>query len=135
MTLSAYPKTIIRFSDKICIIIPSYNDGNNLKECILSVLKSTHPVMEIIVIDDGSKTDDAKKIVESFNCEPEVAIVYKKKDNGGPSSARNAGLYIAKGEWIVFLDSDDTMLPNSIKSKFDYFNSCNNKKNIATIII
>ena len=133
MTLSAYPKTINQFSDKISIIITTYNDGNNLKEAILSVLKSTYPLFEIIVIDDGSKTDEAKKIVESLISELDLTIVYKKKDNGGPSSARNAGLYIAKGEWIVFLDSDDTMLPNSIKSKFDFFNSCNDKKNIAGI--
>ncbi|MDC3244821.1 glycosyltransferase family 2 protein [Gammaproteobacteria bacterium] len=120
-SISSNQKKHIR---QVSVIIPTYNDGNKLKEAIISVSNSSYPLYEIIVVDDGSITLDAKLIVDSLISSINVPLIYKRKDNGGPSSARNLGIHSSHGNWIAFLDSDDTMLPNSIESKFNHLDSC-----------
>ena len=80
-----------------------------------SILDQTLKPIEIIVIDDGSKDDSAKEIVNSYINSTEIPIIFKKKKNGGPSSARNIGIHIAKGEFILFIDADDELLSDSIE--------------------
>jgi glycosyltransferase involved in cell wall biosynthesis len=90
---------------KISIIIPVYNVEKYLAECVDSVLAQTFTDFECILIDDGS-LDRSPSICDEY-AEKDCRIKVIHKKNGGVSSARNAGLDIAQGEWIVFIDSDD----------------------------
>ncbi len=89
----------------ISIIVPIYNVEHYLSRCIDSILSQTYQNMEIILVDDGSK-DGSELIADQYAKNHSIVKVIHKK-NGGLSSARNAGLKIAKGEWIAFVDSDD----------------------------
>ncbi len=88
------------------VIIPVYNTESYLKACLNSVSKQNFRDYEIILVDDGS-TDNSGKICDEFAAEYEGGCRVIHKENGGLSSARNAGLEVAKGKWIVFVDSDD----------------------------
>lgn len=91
---------------ELSIIIPVYNVEKYIVRCIQSVLEQNYRNYEIILVDDGS-TDSSGQICDSFCIKyPSVIHVIHKK-NGGLSSARNAGLDMARGHYIMFLDSDD----------------------------
>ena len=100
---------------KTSVIITTFNDAGYLKRSIPSVVNQTSKPKEIIIIDDGSSDNQAKEIVDSFNNHTDISIILKKKKNGGPSSARNVGIKLAKGEFILFLDADDELLENSLE--------------------
>ena len=87
------------------VIVPVYNVEDFLEECVNSVRNQTYRDIEIILVDDGSP-DRCPDICDKFAKEDErIRVIHKK--NGGSSSARNSGLDIASGEYILFLDSDD----------------------------
>ena len=89
----------------ISIIIPVYNAAKYLERSLGSVLKQTYRNLEIITVDDGSK-DDSLELLNSFAAsDSRVKVIHK--ENGGSSSARNAGLKISTGEYIGFIDADD----------------------------
>lgn len=90
---------------KFSIIIPVYNVENYLSECLDSVIKQTIMDLEIICVNDGTK-DHSREILEEYQ-KQDARIQIIDKVNGGLSSARNAGLAAATGEYILFLDSDD----------------------------
>lgn len=90
---------------KFTIIIPVYNVERYIEECITSVLTQTYQNYEIILIDDGS-TDKSGMICDKFERNYSQVIVLHKQ-NGGLSSARNAGIQLSKGDYIIFLDGDD----------------------------
>lgn len=92
-------------NEKISIIVPVYNAEKTLKECVNSLIKQTYSNIEIILVNDGSK-DDSLRICKEF-AEKDSRIIVIDKPNGGVSSARNAGLDIASGEYVMFCDSDD----------------------------
>jgi hypothetical protein len=77
-----------------------------------SVLAQTHPPLEIIVVDDGSTDDGTQKVLKINN--PKINLV--RQENKGPGAARNAGLAIAKGKYISFLDADDEWLPSFLET-------------------
>ena len=87
----------------VSVIIPCFNSEQYLSQCLKSVTSQTYEDLEIIIINDGS-TDGTANIVNSIN---DDRIRYHYKENGGLSSARNAGIEISKGSCIAFLDSDD----------------------------
>lgn len=90
---------------KFTVIIPVYNVEDYLDECINSVLNQSYKNYEIILVDDGS-TDESGIICDRFEKDnPQIMVIHKK--NGGLSSARNIGIQLAKGDYVVFLDSDD----------------------------
>jgi len=89
----------------ISVIIPVYNVENYLCRCVESVLIQDYSDLEIILVNDGS-TDKSSQMCDSL-AEKDSRIVVLHKENGGLSSARNAGLDICKGEYISFIDSDD----------------------------
>lgn len=89
----------------VSIIVPVYNAERYLKRCIQSLLNQTYEKVEIILVDDGSKDNSLRICDEYASSEKRIKVIHKK--NGGVSSARNAGLNIAKGEYIQFVDSDD----------------------------
>jgi glycosyltransferase involved in cell wall biosynthesis len=88
----------------VTVVIPTYNYGEYLSDAIESALKQTYKNLEVIVIDDGS-SDNTEEIVKRYD----GRLSYYFKENGGISSARNYGMLKAKGEYIVFLDSDDKL--------------------------
>src|SRR2546423_2847131 len=91
---------------RISIIISSYNYARFLREAIDSALTQTYPYVEVIVVDDGS-TDDSPRMIREYG-ERVRAII---KPNGGQASAWNAGFAASGGDAIIFLDSDDLLLP------------------------
>ncbi len=103
---------------KISVIVPVYNVEQYLKKCLDSILSQTFSNIEIICVNDGS-TDKSRKILEEYK-KKDSRIIIVDKENGGLSSARNAGMKIAKGEFFSFIDSDDwvdiTMLEKLYKN-------------------
>ena len=89
----------------ISIIVPVYNVEKYLRKCIESIINQTYKNLEIILIDDGS-TDESGKICDEFK-KKDKRIIVEHILNNGVSNARNTGLYLAKGNWVVFVDSDD----------------------------
>lgn len=89
----------------ISVIVPVYNAERYLARCIDSILTQTYNNFELILVDDGS-TDCSGKICDKYaKADARIKVVHK--ENGGVSTARNAGIDIAKGEYITFIDSDD----------------------------
>jgi glycosyltransferase involved in cell wall biosynthesis len=93
-------------NNSVSCVIPVFNGERFLAEAIESVLAQSRPVMEIIVVDDGS-TDGTQQAASRF----EKRVTYLRQDNAGPASARNRGIERATGEFVAFLDSDDLWLP------------------------
>lgn len=89
----------------ISVIVPCYKQAQFLDECLQSVYNQTYPNWECIIINDGSP-DHTEEIAEKW-LEKDNRFRYIYKENGGLSSARNEGIRVAKGEWILPLDADD----------------------------
>lgn len=102
-------------SSLVSIIIPCYNQGQFLAEAIQSAIGQDYGQKEIIVVNDGS-TDNTKEVAAKFL----HTIKYIEQENRGLSSARNAAIRIAKGDYMAFLDSDDVLLPGSIARRVEY---------------
>lgn len=94
-------------SPLISVIVPVYNTEKYLDQCIQSVLAQTYTNWELLLIDDGS-TDSSGAICDKYAAQDNRIRVFHK-ENGGVSSARNLGLDNAQGEWISFIDADDTV--------------------------
>ncbi len=94
---------------RISVVIPSYNGARYLPETLESVLGQTHLPDEIIVVDDGSTDNTAEVVLPYLG-----RIRYIRQANGGVSAARNAGLSLATGNWVAFLDSDDVWHPDKL---------------------
>jgi glycosyltransferase involved in cell wall biosynthesis len=94
----------------ISVIIPCYNSARFLGETIESVLAQGYPNLEIIAVDDGS-TDDSAKIAAQY---PGVTCIFQ--DNAGVAAARNNGFLHSTGEYVVFLDHDDRLMPGALNS-------------------
>ena len=94
--------------EKISVIVPVYKIKEQyLKECIESISKQTYSNLEIILVDDGSP-DKCGEICDALAKDDDRIIVIHK-ENGGLSSARNAGMQVMKGDYITFVDSDDVL--------------------------
>ncbi len=104
-------------NDLVSIIIPSYNAARYVQEAINSALDQTHKNIEVIVIDDGS-TDETKNILEPYATAQKIKYFFQ--ENKGLSAARNAGVKIAKGEYIALLDADDIFLPEKIEEQVQF---------------
>lgn len=101
----------------ISIIVPVYNMENYLSVCVDSILAQTYTNLEIILVNDGSKDSSAQICDEYAEKDTRIKVVHKA--NGGLSSARNAGMDIATGEYIGFVDSDDSIRPNFFEILYD----------------
>ncbi len=94
---------------RISVIVPVYNTEAYLPACVESLLRQTHEALELIFVDDGS-TDGSAAILDAYaKQDTRVRVIHKP--NGGVSSARNAGIGAATGDYIGFVDSDDTVEP------------------------
>lgn len=102
---------------KVSVIIPIYNVRDYIEECLVSVVNQTLTEIEIICVDDGT-LDDSMDIIEKYAV-TDKRIVILHKENGGLSSARNAGLKFAQGEYVYFLDSDDLIIESTLENLYD----------------
>lgn len=116
---------------KFSIIVPVYNTEKYINRCLDSILNQTYKNYELIIVNDGS-TDNSQKIIDKYKINSYI------KENGGPGDARNYGLSKAKGDYILFVDSDDYIdenlldtLNKSIKNediiRFQYYKEVNNE--------
>lgn len=101
----------------VSVIVPVYNVESYLEKCILSLVSQTYKNLEIILVDDGS-TDKSSEICDEWALQDSrIRVIHKK--NGGLSDARNAGLDVATGEYIAFVDSDDYIENNMISVLYE----------------
>ena len=98
--------------ETVSVIIPMYNYGQYLDEAIQSVLDQTVKAHEIICVSDGA-IDDSVEIAKKYS------VIIVEKENGGLSSARNAGIKVATGKYIMSFDSDDILRPQAIEKHLD----------------
>ena len=92
---------------KISVVIPMYNVEDYLRECLNNIIGQTLKDIEIICVDDGSPDNSAQIVTEYIEKHKDKNIKLIRKPNGGLSSARNAALDVAQGEYVYFIDSDD----------------------------
>lgn len=103
----------------ISIIVPIYNTEKYLEQCVTSLLSQTYRNLQIILVDDGS-TDGSSKLCDVFAAkDSRVQVIHQK--NQGVSAARNAGLDVMAGEYLLFVDGDDALLPNTIEATLHGF--------------
>lgn len=102
---------------KTSVIIPIYNTGSYLEECIDSVFNQTQKEIEVIAINDGSTDDSWEVLLRLQKKYPELIII--KQENHGQGYTRNVGIESAKGEYIYFLDSDDYILKDTLESCYE----------------
>ena len=118
MLLTLKKEDHMNTNPKISIIVPIYNIENYLSETLNSILKqSMIEEMEVLMIDDGS-TDNSRYIIEEYALDYDNFYAYHKS-NEGPSIARNMGIELAKGEYVMFLDSDDIILPDRCEKLYE----------------
>jgi hypothetical protein len=117
---SEQPKT----SPRVSIIIPSYNTAHLIAACLDSVFAQTFEDFEAIVVNDGSPdTPELEGVLQPYLDRNSDRIVYIKQVNKRAAGARNTAIARARGQFLAFLDSDDTWLPNHLESQMKQFNA------------
>ena len=91
----------------ISVIVPVYNAENYIDKCVESLVNQTYKNLEIILVNDGSTDSSGTKCDEWAKKDSRIKVIHK--ENGGVSSARNAGLDVAEGAYVAFVDSDDSL--------------------------
>lgn len=105
----------------VSVIVPVYRVEKYIRRCLDSIINQTYKDFEVIIVDDGSP-DSCPGICDEYQRKyPKVSVIHK--ENGGLSSARNAGMDAAKGEYITFVDSDDQLHPYFIEKMLELLNS------------
>ena len=97
---------------KYSIIIPCYNSEKYIPKALESIKNQTYKNLELVIINDGSKDKTEEVVLDFKKSNPDINIIYKRIENSGPSTARNHGLDLATGDYLCFLDSDDTYDPH-----------------------
>lgn len=97
--------TRVKLQPKVSVIVPIFNVDKYLDECVNSIINQSYSKLEIILVDDGSSDTSGQKCDTYKAVDNRIKVIHKK--NGGLSDARNAGIEIATGEYISFIDSDD----------------------------
>lgn len=123
-----------KFEYKISVIVPVYNVSEYLRECLDSLLAQTMDKndMEILLINDGS-TDNSFEICQQYAQEHDVFKLFTK-ENEGLSATRNFGIARAKGKYMMYLDSDDTLTPNTIKEVTNFFDKHYDEVDLVTFL-
>lgn len=106
-------------SSTVSIVVPVYNVSRYLRRCLDSLLAQDYPLIEIILVDDGSPDDSGAICDEYAVANTRVSVIHK--ENGGLSSARFAGWQASSGRYIVFVDSDDYVAPDYIRKLAEPF--------------
>lgn len=116
---------------EITVIVPVYNVEKYLGKCLDSILSQSFSNIEIICVNDGS-TDNSRKILQDYKNKDSRIIILDKK-NGGLSSARNAGLNIARGKYISFVDSDDWIENDMLELMYSSMENLNTDISICQV--
>ena len=125
-----YPsKKKIKLVSQVTIIITVFNNSKFLRRCLESINLQSYKVSEIILIDDGSKDNEAEKMIKKYVLKKLNFNFIKQKSS--PSKARNFGLNKVKSKYFIFFDPDDVMLKNLIKNKIKIFNKKKDPKLIG----
>lgn len=95
------------------IVIPTYNYAKTLRRAVASVSRQLSSAHELLVIDDGS-TDETPEVIIQLKIEYGAQARFIRKENGGPSSTRNLGIQETTGDFLIFLDADDELLPDAL---------------------
>jgi succinoglycan biosynthesis protein ExoO len=103
----------------ISVAMANFNSADHLKKSIKSVLGQTFANFELILVDDCS-SDSSRKIALMTLAEDPRMIFVASERNQGPAAARNKALSIARGDWVCVMDSDDVILPNRLRTLYDY---------------
>lgn len=102
----------------ISVIVPVYNPGGYLAPCLESLIAQTYRNLEMILVDDGS-TDGSGAVCDAFaRLDGRIKVIHQQ--NSGVSAARNAGLEIASGDYLTFVDSDDALIPRAMETALEY---------------
>ena len=102
-------------SELVTIIIPAYNRGKYLEQCVRSALDQTHRDVEVLVVDDGS-TDNTPEVLETLRSDDRLRVLYHEgRRNRGQSASINLALRQSQGEYINILDSDDFIEPSKLE--------------------
>lgn len=109
----------------LSIIIPVYNVEKYIEKCIESILNELNDSIEVIIVDDCTK-DNSIKVCESLTYGHKNIKIIKRQENGGLSAARNTGIEMANGKYCWFVDSDDYIMPGSIKKIIELLNKNQN---------
>ena len=122
----------LNFQYKVSVIIPIYNSDKYLESCIESVLQDQGNLkeIEVILVNDGS-TDGSATICEQY-AQKYNNILYISKENEGLSATRNRGIQEAHGKYFLYLDSDDTLMPNTINRVSEFFDKHYNEVDLVT---
>ena len=104
-------------NDLISIIVPIYGVEDYLRRCVDSLVGQTYSNLEILLVDDGSPDNCGKICDEYANIDSRIKVIHKP--NGGLSDARNAGIDVAKGEYFLFVDSDDYINSNMVSVLYE----------------
>lgn len=110
-------------SPLITIIVPCYNQSAFLNKCLETVIHQTYPHWECLLINDGS-TDNTEEICKNW-VEKDARFIYYKQKNKGVTKTRDFGLELAKGEWIQFIDADDTLSIHKLEHSLSFSSSAN----------
>ena len=108
-----YERPAIGYSTKVSVIVPVYNTEKYVKECLNSITSQSFHDIEVICINDGS-TDNSLEVIQEL-AKKDFRIRIFSQENKGPASTRNFGLSVAKGEYVLFVDSDDMLELNAIE--------------------
>lgn len=121
----------IKKASLVSVIIPTYKRKETLKSAIESIKKQTYKNLEIIVVDDNAPQSEYRKtveeIMEQYKDNAEIIYIKNEKNMGG-AAARNVGIEAAKGEYLAFLDDDDTYYPEKIEKQIAVFEKSENPK-------
>lgn len=106
----------------VSVVIPTWNRGSLLIRAVESALAQTHSNIEILVCDDGSDDGSIEQVQMTFSDQiaAEKVRILKAGRTGGPAGPRNRGIKNARGQWLAFLDSDDTWVPEKIEAQLDF---------------
>lgn len=110
-----FPETYIGETPLVSVVITTYNHANYLPEALDSMCRQTYPHIECHVVDDGS-TDHTAELVKQY---PDVNYFYQQ--NSGLAAARNTGIRLSKGDFILFLDADDWLYPDAVATQLRFF--------------
>lgn len=102
--------------DLVSVIIPVYNAEKYIEETIDSLIGQTYENWELIFIDDGS-TDHSVEIIRKYTEQSPKMVLYKNKKNRGPAFARNRGIRMARGQYLAYMDADDTCDPAKLEKQ------------------
>src|SRR5690348_8762870 len=103
-------------SASVSVIIPTYDRRELVARAIRTVLEQTVKVLEVIVVDDGSTDGTDRALASEFG----ESIRYVRQPNAGVSAARNAGLALARGRYLAFLDSDEVWMPDKVALQIEW---------------